>query len=269
MLRMTLRRLAPATALLVCLAGAGTAQAINVVGRWDPQFGAPFLAPDGVLGWEGTAQWVLPDACLPQAVSLSGTFVANGSECSNGGMFLQSATVNFYDFGADPTGDASFLTSLSFGPNSANVAGMTLSGSSVLGVHTGLSSTLTPSGPGSSFDGINGYSFALQFTGGTVQLYFATNGQPFAAFSSSSSYGEDECEDDEENEKKTTKKKYCPPPPPKPCVIGDVTAPNCGVNDPRFPANVRFSTVPEPQTYMLLLAGMGALGFIARRRRKG
>jgi hypothetical protein len=31
--------------------------------------------------------------------------------------------------------------------------------------------------------------------------------------------------------------------------------------------NVSVAAVPEPETYALMLAGLGALGFVARRRR--
>lgn len=33
--------------------------------------------------------------------------------------------------------------------------------------------------------------------------------------------------------------------------------------------NVSIAAVPEPETYAMLLAGLGALGFVARRRRQG
>jgi hypothetical protein len=33
-------------------------------------------------------------------------------------------------------------------------------------------------------------------------------------------------------------------------------------------ANYNVTAVPEPETYVLMLAGLGAVGFINRRRRK-
>ena len=34
-------------------------------------------------------------------------------------------------------------------------------------------------------------------------------------------------------------------------------------------ANFSITPIPEPETYALMMAGLGAMGFVARRRRKG
>jgi hypothetical protein len=228
---------------------AAPAQALLVVGRWDPAFGAPFNSPGSVLGWEGTAQWFLPDACVPGS-----GLVLNSAACSAGGMTMLGATVEFYNFSTDPAGNSPLAT-LSFGPASASVSRMNVAGSSVLGVDTSLTSALTPS---SSFAGIGNYSFALQFSGANVRLFYALNGQ-VQSFGATNTGAKDDDESDCDDDDKCA---------PKPCAIGELAAPRCGVNDPRSPARVSFtSTVPEPQTPALMLAALGATALIARRRR--
>lgn len=60
---------------------------------------------------------------------------------------------------------------------------------------------------------------------------------------------------------------YADPPETSPaCATFAVDGARCG-----FSANVAtgvFAPVPEPETYSLMLAGLGALGFVARRRRR-
>ena len=248
------------------------ARALQVIGRWDPAFGAPFNTAGSVLGWQGTAEWFLPDACVPG----SGV-VLNSAACSAGGMRMVGATVEFYNFSLDPLGNNPLAT-LSFGPASASVLSMNVAGSSVLGVNTSLTAALTPS---SSFAGIGDYSFALQFAGGDVRLYYARNGQTQSFATAAGAYsgtsqgnaygggtgGDGDCDDHKLHGNTDHGHKHCEPKPP--CVVGEIAAPNCGVNDPRSPARVSFTTtVPEPPTFALMLAALGMTGLMARGRRR-
>jgi hypothetical protein len=59
---------------------------------------------------------------------------------------------------------------------------------------------------------------------------------------------------------------YANPPALAP-VCPFLTGANCGIS--QFPAVGTFTTaIPEPETYVLMLAGLGAVGFAARRRRR-
>ena len=61
-----LRTLFNRSLALVALAAAaaGPAQAVYVVGNWDPDYGTPF----GNLGWRGTITIEVPSACLASPV---------------------------------------------------------------------------------------------------------------------------------------------------------------------------------------------------------
>lgn len=79
-------------------------------GAWDPAFGAIFPQ----LGWRGEATFFVPDACL----GING-LVFNGDACSNGGMQLKSAKVEFYKLGDE--NNPAFQEILDFGTPSSNV----------------------------------------------------------------------------------------------------------------------------------------------------
>jgi len=108
--------------MAMALAFAGPSSAAVFVGDWDPAFGSPF--PD--LGWKGEATFEIPDACL----SLSGN-VWNSDSCSNNGMRIVSAEVEFYDL-ANPSVT---LETLVFNIPSTNVLSMTVSGGLLTGVN--------------------------------------------------------------------------------------------------------------------------------------
>lgn len=75
--------------LALAAAAAGPAQAVYVVGSWDPTFGFPFTN----LGWRGTVKADVPAACLAQ-VGPPATYPTTGI-CSP--TVVTAATVEFYD----------------------------------------------------------------------------------------------------------------------------------------------------------------------------
>ncbi len=75
-------------AVILACAAWGSAQAAIVVGKWDPQYGAPFTD----LGWRGSVTVDVPAACLSQP-GPAGYAVAG--PCSP--VTVLDATVEFYD----------------------------------------------------------------------------------------------------------------------------------------------------------------------------
>lgn len=60
---------------------------------------------------------------------------------------------------------------------------------------------------------------------------------------------------------------YADPPATSPgCAFFPVNGASCGVSDTA--ATGVFAPIPEPETYALMLAGLGAIAFAARRRRR-
>ena len=106
--------------------------AVVVIGKWDPSFGPAF--PD--LGWRGEATFSVPDACLAKS-----GWVFNFESCSNFGMKILSADVEFYKV-SDPTNTA-FQETLSFDDPSSVVERMNIEN----GVLAGLFGTFDYSVP--------------------------------------------------------------------------------------------------------------------------
>lgn len=94
--------------VVVGAAFAGSAQAAIYNGVWDPAYGAPFTG----LGWRGTAEFFVPDTCVPSGDAL----VINGLPTWWGGCAgqaeVRSASVDLYDLDApiEPLSTLNFST---------------------------------------------------------------------------------------------------------------------------------------------------------------
>lgn len=84
------------------------AQAAVYTGQWDPAYG-PALPG---LGFQGSAQVFVPDACLTGSPAATPTAILDSDACAAGGMNLLSAKVEFYDL-LDPN---TILETLIFAP---------------------------------------------------------------------------------------------------------------------------------------------------------
>lgn len=188
-------------------------------------------APFDALGWRGEATFEIPDACLTGS-----GFINNGASCSAGGMKVLSAEVDFYDINDEET----VVETLTFDPM-VLVYGMRVVGNQLAGVSTNF---FAPELATSAIAGIGtvDYFFHLKFFEGQdvsegsrgVRLFHTPDGSdPTCAFNYQGSPNFN---------------------------------PMCGFS--ATIATVRFSPIPEPQTYALLFAALGAIGLVSGRRRR-
>ena len=165
-------------------------------------------------------------------------------------MRLTDATVNFYSLG-DPF-EVTRATLTFLGPQSI-VDSVTISGSTFSGITTRYTTPGVLSGDAAYIKAreLDEFAWGLSFLGGQALLAF-------------NEVEDDDKDGDKDQFDQATRK----------CFFGQTKGSDknadCGVNDFRnSPAMVTFTTpIPEPQTYALMLAGLAAVGYMARRRRK-
>jgi hypothetical protein len=207
-------------AVAAMLGAVGPAHAVAYKGAWDPGYGAPFSQ----MGWRGEGLFEIPDACLG-----SSGWVANGDECSSGGMKMVSGTLSFYDV------DNSSVDLETFALNpSVFIYEMFVDNGVLTGVSSGF---LQPVVPTLAIAGGGAFGFHQQFlrevspqNTPSVQLYY-TAGTPDPT-----------------------------------CLFRNPPTCEGGMSETKA-ILVLTPAVPEPETYALMLAGLAAIGFIARRRR--
>lgn len=148
-------------AIVATLAVAGSGQAAQFTGKWDPAFGPAF--PD--LGWNGEASFFVPDACLSQS-----GFVFNWASCSSMDMLLVSAEVNFYSL--SQPGNTALQETLSFDTPSSAVLGMKIDNGELAGVYGAYDYFLSASLP---IAGAPYTDFLLLFQGGYARMMYVSN----------------------------------------------------------------------------------------------
>ena len=228
-------------------ASVDAAHAVSRRVSFDPDYGAPFAN----LAWRG-------EAIVDYGTCDGPGTVTNLPGSCNGGLSFQSASVQLYQAGnpANPT-----LQTLTF--TGAQVAWLTFDGSQEL-----TSVVSTPFNPvqglltQSKYNGTDQAWFSLIFVGNYAQLIWfdANPGAPAvtipplpfgvnlpiaATYASCYLFGQNG-------------------------TLGSKLD-SCGIssNLDSQGAALKITPVPEPETYAMMLAGLGALAFMARRRKTG
>jgi hypothetical protein len=180
------------------------------------------------LGWDASAIFSVPDSCLA-----AGTATFTISQCP--GFAVLSAQLDFYNK-ADPS---DILQSFNFLPTSpsdvvsVNITGFGITDGQLTSVKAGYFASVVPSGDWDTIAGGGDYAFALTLLGTQAGLAYISPTDESPA-----------------------------------CTSPDAANPgdDCGFSARSEPGTF-IAVVPEPETYALMFAGLGMMGFIARRRK--
>lgn len=211
---------------------AGQAQAASFVGTWDPPFGNPFDTEGSVLGWEGSVEFYVPDACLSKTGQITNEAGESGpGYCTeNDPLRLVSGVVRLYNIAQPSTilGTVTFAGPGNFG--SVRVQGGTV---------TELTANFTEwesAVPSVSIAGGPTANYYLSFTGVCAQLTIRDTPSGSSSTTARTSNSD-------------------------PCDPSDRD------NSPFLTfARLGATTVPEPGSLALLLPAVGMLAAFRRRK---
>ncbi len=217
-----------AVASAALFGAAGAAQAAVYTGSWDPAFGAPVTD----LGWSATATFQVDDSCLAQA---TGNYFATGA-CS--GFEVTAFDVTFYSLG-DPAGTATTFSILSSVP-ATFVTGIQIVDNQLTGLRSNYTTGfLAPAGAAFAAAGSGAYAYYMFFDFDSVDAVAANGVRAYMGLTPNDPAYSNTCFNANEQ-----------------CVLSQ-----------NYSLSELTPAIPEPGTYALMLAGLGVLGFLSRRRR--
>ena len=187
-----------------------------------------FGAPFSNLGWQASGQIELDGNCAAMG---NGTFAAT---CT--GLSFSAMSVSFYNVAAPST----ILETFDVLTGPVSIQSFTVTGGLLTGIEAGFFANFTPTGASSSIAGNGAYSFALYVSAGPVVGGSQVSNGDLIYFTSPSTGPS--------------------------CIFSRNSSASCGVS--QNVAVGAITPVPEPKTYALMLAGLAAVGFMARRRRQ-